>query len=208
MMNLCPRDTRRAEVVDVYATCPMPQIQLRLKWFARSQELHPTTRILAIDPQCTDELKKYMHYDSAASKAMGVFPSPSRFQLASALGHDESGSSGSDFSLFSILNKTCTAMGSRMLKGCGVKSLSADGMLLLYNEGATLRYELMPATCTTAISWACLCNVVQLENRSSMWSLLPVRLSWQVVTTPSCGYSRDQPAPDDDRNLVRNEGIA
>lgn len=58
-----------------------------------------------------------MHYDAAASKAMGVFPSPSRFQLASALGHDQDGSAGLDFSLFSILNKTCTAMGSRMLKG-------------------------------------------------------------------------------------------
>eukprot|EP00752_Nemacystus_decipiens_P008019 g7166.t1 len=62
-----------------------------------------------------DELQKYMHYDAAASKAMGVFPSPTRFQLASALGHDESG--GLDFSLFSILNKTCTKMGARLLRG-------------------------------------------------------------------------------------------
>lgn len=57
-----------------------------------------------------------MHYDAAAAKAMGVFPAPGRFQLASALGHGEDGSRGSDFSLFSILNKTCTSMGSRMLK--------------------------------------------------------------------------------------------
>ncbi|CAM9768494.1 unnamed protein product [Sphacelaria rigidula] len=58
-----------------------------------------------------------MHYDAAASKAMGVFPSPNRFQLASALGHGDDGGKTADFSLFSILNKTCTAMGSRRLKG-------------------------------------------------------------------------------------------
>eukprot|EP00903_Cladosiphon_okamuranus_P008571 g8222.t1 len=62
-----------------------------------------------------DELQKYMHYDAAASKAMGVFPSPTRFQLASALGHNENG--GLDFSLFSLLNKTCTKMGARLLRG-------------------------------------------------------------------------------------------
>lgn len=64
-----------------------------------------------------------MHYDAAASKAMGVFPSPTRFQLASALGHDENG--GLDFSLFSILNKTCTKMGARLLRGC-VLSLASE----------------------------------------------------------------------------------
>ncbi|CAM9865760.1 unnamed protein product [Ectocarpus sp. 4 AP-2014] len=61
-----------------------------------------------------DELRKYMHYDAAASKAMGVFPSPTRFQLASALGQGDSGRL--DFSLFSILNQTCTSMGSRLLR--------------------------------------------------------------------------------------------
>ncbi|CAM9231946.1 unnamed protein product, partial [Pylaiella littoralis] len=61
-----------------------------------------------------DELRKYMQYDAAASKAMGVFPSPSRFQLAAALGHGDAG--GLDFSLFSILNKTRTSMGSRLLR--------------------------------------------------------------------------------------------
>lgn len=71
----------------------------------------------AIVPYVTDELRKYMHYDAAASKAMGVFPSPNRFQLAAALGHGED-SGNSEFSLFSILNKTCTGMGSRMLKRC------------------------------------------------------------------------------------------
>ncbi|CAM9431775.1 unnamed protein product, partial [Ascophyllum nodosum] len=64
-----------------------------------------------------DELRKYMHYDAAASKAMGVFPSRTRFRLAAALGHGDPGSNTSDFSLFSILNRTCTAMGSRRLKG-------------------------------------------------------------------------------------------
>lgn len=70
-----------------------------------------------------DELNKYMHYDAAAAKAMGVFPSPGRFQLASALGYGEDASSGSDFSLFSILNNTCTSMGSRMLKRCAILHL-------------------------------------------------------------------------------------
>lgn len=75
----------------------------------------PLPSILA--PHDEDELRKYMHYDAAASKAMGVFPSPNRFRLASALGHADDGRNASDFSLFSILNKTCTAMGCRRLKG-------------------------------------------------------------------------------------------
>lgn len=76
-----------------------------------------------------------MHYDAAAAKAMGVFPAPGRFQLASALGHGEDASSGSDFSLFSILNKTCTSMGSRMLKTCAlVASLLARAETSLLNH--------------------------------------------------------------------------
>lgn len=83
----------------------------------RCERFPPVVSLSAmIGSSGADELKKYMHYDAAAAKAMGVFPAPGRFQLASALGHGEDGSSGSDFSLFSILNKTCTSMGSRMLK--------------------------------------------------------------------------------------------
>lgn len=84
-----------------------------------------------------------MHYDAAAAKAMGVFPAPGRFQLASALGHGEDGSSGSDYSLFSILNKTCTSMGSRMLKRYAfLDSLSASS-----NRVETSLITLFPTVC-------------------------------------------------------------
>ncbi|CAN0141859.1 unnamed protein product, partial [Discosporangium mesarthrocarpum] len=68
-----------------------------------------------------DELQKYMQYDAAASKAMSVFPATNRLQLPMALAHGTTGGPGSGetgrgHSLYSILNQTCTAMGSRMLK--------------------------------------------------------------------------------------------
>lgn len=65
-----------------------------------------------------------MHYDAAASKAMGIFPSPSRFRLATALGHGNGSNEASDFSLLSILDTTCTAMGTRELKGYVGKVIS------------------------------------------------------------------------------------
>lgn len=68
-----------------------------------------------VERNVADELRKYMHYDAAASKAMSVFPSSRRTQVTTALGHGET--KGSDYSLFAILNKTSTAMGARRLKG-------------------------------------------------------------------------------------------
>lgn len=101
----------------VAAARTMPLALMALLGLVRHLELREDSAKHKTFSLTMDELRKYMHYDAAASKAMGVFPSPNRFRLASALGHADDGRNASDFSLFSILNKTCTAMGCRRLKG-------------------------------------------------------------------------------------------
>lgn len=128
-----------------------------------------------------------MHYDAAASKAMGVFPSPTRFQLASALGHDESG--GLDFSLFSILNKTCTKMGARLLRGCVLVPCRVNG---------SVSASIATACCQTAEQRVQLRETLVYAVPHPMTRIVRALNTpfWpttsQMAAAPPCGCGRDQ----------------
>lgn len=157
--------------------------------------LHPIKMLSfrLCNPLChADELQKYMHYDAAASKAMGVFPSPKRFQLAAALGQASSSKKDSDFSLFSILDKTCTAMGSRRLKGCaasGSNTYLVCSVQSKSNGGRSL----------ATVLHACLLLVTEGEDKMRC---RPLFVDIQVVTTPPSGCGRDKSAAENGLHFV------
>ncbi|CAM9130489.1 unnamed protein product, partial [Hapterophycus canaliculatus] len=103
-----------AETAHVAAARGMTLALAALAGLLRHLELQDSSNHGTFSLTIADELRKYMHYDAAASKAMDVFPSQTRFQIAAALGHG--GNGGSDLSLFSILNQNVTSMGSRLLR--------------------------------------------------------------------------------------------
>ncbi|CAM9615807.1 unnamed protein product, partial [Scytosiphon promiscuus] len=102
------------ETAHVAAARGMTLALTALTGLLRHLELQDSSNNATFSLTIADELRKYMHYDAAASKAMDVFPSQARFQLAAALGHG--GNGGSDLSLFSILNQNVSTMGSRLLR--------------------------------------------------------------------------------------------
>lgn len=145
------------------------------------------------NPLClADELQKYMHYDAAASKAMGVFPSPKRFQLAAALGHPSSSNKDSDFSIFSILDKTCTAMGSRRLKGCAARGFDMCFACSVESKSSGGRSSAI-------VLHACLLLLTEGEDKMRCRLLF---VDIQVVTTPPSGSERDKSAAENGLHFV------